>query len=89
MSLAAFAVCLAAGLALGILFYGGLWMTVCRLPGSAHPVILTVGSFWLRTVITVGGFLLVMNGRWQNAVVCMFGFAGGRLAVSRFLPKCT
>lgn len=89
MSVALFALCFVAGVALGILFYGGLWMTVCRLPYAPHPVVLTIGSFWLRTAVTVGGFLLVMNGSWQNAALCLAGFTAGRLAVSRFLPKCT
>jgi len=81
--------CTLAGLALGVMFYGGLWMTVRRLLTTPHPVLLTLGSLIVRAGLTLAGFVLVTNGRWQNTVACLVGFAAARMVVSRFLPVCT
>jgi F1F0 ATPase subunit 2 len=86
---------IAAGVSIGIFFYGCLWITVRRLMTSKHPVLLTFGSFWGRTVIALAGFFFVMNGQWQNGLGCLAGFGLGRIVVSGLLsrnggaPKCT
>ena len=83
------------GIVLGILFFGGLWFTVRALLFTRHPVLLTVSSFWIRTLIALAGFLLFMDGKWQNALACLAGFALGRVICSVFLhrpergPRCT
>lgn len=83
------------GFALGAFFYGGLWLTVRRLPRTRHPALLTLGSFWIRTLLVLGGFLLLMTGRWDYALWSLIGFTAGRFAVVKFLPgveakpKCT
>jgi len=79
------ALALIAGVVLGVLFYGGLWLTIKRLTTTRHPVLLTLFSFWGRTVGTIAGFLLAMNGQWQNALMCLAGFVIGRLVVSVLL----
>jgi F1F0 ATPase subunit 2 len=84
-----------AGFALGVFFYGGLWLTVRRLSDTRHPGLLTLGSFWIRTLLVVGGFLFVMAGRWDYALWSLIGFTAGRFAVVKLLPgveakpKCT
>jgi F1F0 ATPase subunit 2 len=86
---------LLAGAALGVFFYGGLWLTVRRLPGANYPALLALGSFWTRSLVTVAGFLFLMNARWEYAAVALVGFPLGRLVIARFLPerrpapKCT
>ena len=76
---------LLAGAALGVFFYIGLWFTVRSLLTARHPTLLTLGSFWIRTLVVLAGFLLVMKGRWQYALTCVAGFVMGRVAVSKFL----
>jgi F1F0 ATPase subunit 2 len=44
------------GLALGCLYFGGLWLTVRRLPTTQNPVLLTLLSFIGRIGIVVFGF---------------------------------
>lgn len=66
------------GLLLGVFFYGGLWLTVRRLATARHPFALTLGSLFLRTGVTLAGFLCVIGGRWQNAVVALIGFTAAR-----------
>ena len=78
---------LIAGIALGIFFYAGLWLTVRRLPESRHPVLLTLMSYWGRTVGVLMAFLLVMNGRWENGLAALVGFGVARVFVSAVVPK--
>jgi F1F0 ATPase subunit 2 len=80
---------LLAGAALGLFFYYGLWLTVRSLPRTRHPVLLTLGSFWIRTLVVIASVLLLMKGRWQYVVVCLVGFLIGRIAVWKALPERT
>jgi F1F0 ATPase subunit 2 len=82
-------VSLMAGIALGLVFYGGLWITIQRLTITRHPIALTLGSLLLRLAVVLVGLLLVTRGRWQNAVAYLAGFVIGRIAVSRYLRVCT
>ncbi len=85
---------LLAGMLLGIVFYGGLWLTVRSLSSTRHPVWLTLCSFWMRMLAVLAGFLFLVKGSWQHAFICLAGFAIGRLAVSKYLatpetrPRC-
>lgn len=72
-----------AGAGLGLLFFGGLWWTVRRLPGSDRPGLLLGGSFLLRTALVVGGFWLVMGASWQRAAACLLGFLLARTLLVR------
>jgi len=76
-------VSLVVGVMLGVLFYGGLWMTVRRLPVTRHPVAMTLGSLVLRMAMVLTGLLLVSRGRWQNVLACLVGLTIGRIAVGR------
>jgi len=74
------------GLALGTLFYGGLWFTVRALAGSPHPVALALASFWGRMLLALAGFALVTAHRWQNALLCLAGFVLARVLLARWIP---
>lgn len=74
------------GFCLGILFFGGLWMTVLAMPKSRHPVVIAVASFWVRTAVVIAGLLLAMDGRWQRALACLVGFILVRILLSRWIP---
>lgn len=75
----------AAGLGLGLFYFGGLWLTVQRLPRSRHPGLLTLGSLIVRLGVTLPGFYLVMAGRWERLLVCLAGFLVVRLVLVRRL----
>jgi F1F0 ATPase subunit 2 len=64
----------AAGLGLGLFYFGGLWLTVRQLLTSRHPVPLLLVSFAGRTAVAVVGFYFVMGGRWERALACLVGF---------------
>jgi F1F0 ATPase subunit 2 len=68
------AVALVAGLGLGLFYFGGLWLTIRRLPTSRHPALLTLGSFVGRLLVTLLGFYVVTGGRWELLLSSLVGF---------------
>jgi F1F0 ATPase subunit 2 len=82
----AFLLILLAGFALGIVFYGGLWLTVRALPKSRHALLIALASFWGRTGLVVAGLLLAMDASWQRALICLLGFAIARIVLARWVP---
>jgi len=72
------------GLALGMLFFGGLWLTVKKLFTSKTPALLFLGSFIFRTGVTLVGFYYIVQGSWQRLVICLVGFVIARYIVTRF-----
>lgn len=80
----------AAGAGLGLFYFGGLWLTVRRLPDSRVPALLFLGSFAGRLAVTLLGFYLVMDGRWERMLICLVGFLMARqLLISRLRPERT
>ena len=72
----------AAGLGLGLFYFGGLWLTVRQLPTSRYPVPLLLVSFAGRTAAVVVGFYFVMGGHWERALACLVGFLIVRFALT-------
>lgn len=58
-------VCL--GVALGFLYFGGLWLTVRRLPRAENPALLTLLSFLGRTSTVVVGLGLIVSSAQELA----------------------
>ena len=78
---------LCAGAGLGLLFFGGLWWTVRRLPMARHPAPLALGSLVVRLGGSLAGFYLVMDGHWVRLLACLTGFLLARtLLVRRLQP---
>jgi F1F0 ATPase subunit 2 len=73
-----------AGLALGTLFFGGLWFTVKKTVTAKIPAIWFLGSFFLRVSIVLIGFYFVSNGSWQRLLICLLGFVVARFIVMYF-----
>jgi F1F0 ATPase subunit 2 len=76
---------LIAGLALGGIFFGGLWVTVRLSLSSATLGLWLLASFMLRTLIALAGIHFVSAGRWQRLIACLLGFMVARLIVARML----
>jgi F1F0 ATPase subunit 2 len=74
-----------AGLVLGLLYFGGLWLTVRTLPRSKQPGMLMLGSFTARLSVTLCGFFLVMDGTLERVLACMAGFLAARFVLTRML----
>lgn len=62
------------GMLLGTCYFGGLWLTVKRLPDSKHPALLSLGSFIVRLGFCLLGFYWVMDGAWKGLLIALLGF---------------
>jgi len=75
------------GAALGLFFYGALWLTVRLLVTTHHPVLLTLGSLWIRFAVVLTAFVFLMKHRLEYVLIAMASFILGRLAISRLLTE--
>ena len=76
-----------AGLGLGAFYTAALWWTVKRLPQVQHPVLWTVGSFYLRLLLVTAGFYVVMGGSFSRLAAAFIGFLTVKFAVTRRLKS--
>ena len=74
----------AAGIVLGIIFFGVLWFTVKKSMTSKTPALWVLGSFFFRISITLLGFYFVGGGNWQRLLICLGGFIIARFLVIHF-----
>lgn len=75
------------GIVLGILFFGGLWLTIQKALHSKKPALLFVGSFMLRMAVFLTGFYYVSQNSWQKMLVCLAGFLIARTIITRLSQK--
>lgn len=77
------------GLAVGMIFFGLLYVTVMRLRSARRPVLLAFASLAGRMLVTVAVlYLLVRGGYWQRAPAFLVGFLVARtLLVKRYKPE--
>jgi F1F0 ATPase subunit 2 len=66
------------GLTLGLLHFGGLWLTVRHLAVTRRPWLVTLGSAVGRLGISLLGFYLVMRSGWGTLLACLGGFVAVR-----------
>ncbi|HEY9607382.1 MAG TPA: ATP synthase subunit I [Allocoleopsis sp.] len=79
------------GSGLGIIYFGGLWLTVRLLPQAKQPVLLSLVSFVSRISISLIGFYRVSTSVQQDAplhlLACLVGFFWIRnILVQRLQP---
>jgi F1F0 ATPase subunit 2 len=73
-----------AGLLLGTLFFGGLWLTVKKAVTSKKPAMIVLGSFVFRIGITFVGFYFIGAGSLQRLLLLLLGFITARFLVIFF-----
>jgi len=83
----ALAIAFAGGMAIGTVYFAGLWWTVQRLPHARRPWLLMLGSSFLRTAFAVALLWLLSGGAWQALVAALLGFVLTRLAITRVLGR--
>ncbi|NNM52496.1 MAG: ATP synthase subunit I [Pseudomonadales bacterium] len=74
---------LLAGMGLGLVFFGGLWLTVGKIAALQQPGLWFFTSWLLRMTFVLGGIYWIGNGQWQRILICMAGFIAGRMMVFR------
>jgi len=72
------------GLLLGVLFFGGLWLTVKKIAVSKMPALLVLSSFVFRISIVLAGFYFVGLDDWKKLGMCLIGFIAARFAVIHY-----
>lgn len=72
-----------AGLALGAIFFGGLWLTVKMATNSKIPALWFFGSLTIRIAITLTGFYYIGTGDLIRLLACFLGFVIARFLVIR------
>ena len=75
-----------AGLALGIFYFGGLWLTVKRTVASKHPHAWAILSFLARTAVFAGVIYLFVRIEPDGpvlAMVCFLAFFVVRIIILR------
>lgn len=73
------------GFALGVFYFGGLWLTVRRLPKIESPALWLLLSFVIRMTVLLGGLYLVMGGRWERLLAGLGGVLLARVLLIRRL----
>ncbi len=76
-----------AGVILGVIFFGGLWLTVQKGLRSKMTGLVFMGSFIVRMAIIVLGFYYVGADNWQKMMVCLGGFLLARIAITHITQK--
>lgn len=72
------------GAILALIHFGGLWLTIRRLPEARRPRMLFWGSFIIRLGLTLGGFYLTIGmGTWA----IFAAFAGFYLTRTVYLHR--
>lgn len=72
------------GMALGAIFFGGLWLTVRKGVSSKLSALWFSGSLLVRMSIVLVGFYFVSGGHWERLLVCFLSFVLARIVVMRF-----
>jgi F1F0 ATPase subunit 2 len=69
-----YAIAALAGILLGIIYFGGLWLTIQRMSQTDRPILLLMSSFVIRLGLVLAGFYLVSNGRLEFLAVSLITF---------------
>ena len=70
------------GVALGTIFFGGLWWTVRHAMTSRRVALWFFASLLLRTVFVLLGFYLACGSDWRRWLAALVGFSLARLGVT-------
>jgi F1F0 ATPase subunit 2 len=73
----------AAGILLGALYLGSLWLVLQRLPRSRAPGFLLLGSAACRIGLLLAGWYWISGGKWDALLACLAGFLVIRIAATR------
>lgn len=84
---AAWAASALAGATLGLLFFGGLWLTVRRVPEARRPGLLMAGSFLVRVGLLAAGLLLLARAGAAHLLAGLLGVLVARTLLVRRLGR--
>ncbi|MEZ4601079.1 MAG: ATP synthase subunit I [Syntrophotaleaceae bacterium] len=68
----------AAGIGLGLAYFGALWLTVVRIGRVRRPWQVWMISLALRLALVLAAFYALLNQGWTVLAAAMAGFLAGR-----------
>jgi F1F0 ATPase subunit 2 len=71
----------AAGLVVGLFFFGGLWWTVKRVPGSSRPLLLIFGSLIVRVGVSLTALYFICDADWRRYMAALLAIFIVRLII--------
>jgi len=71
------------GLLAGLLYFGGLWLTLRHLLQSRHAPLFIMGGFFLRLALTLAIFFLASQADILRLLTCLGGFVLMRILLVR------
>ncbi len=74
----------AAGVLLGIVFFGGLWWTIRRGLSSPHPARWFLAGFLVRISFLLAALYYLSEGAWVRLIILLAGILFGRSIVLRW-----
>jgi F1F0 ATPase subunit 2 len=74
---------LLAGVLIGAIFFGGLWLTVLYGLKVKQPALLFILSSIARFGLALIGFYFVGGGHLERLAACLIGFVAARWVVAR------
>ncbi|MCO6475980.1 MAG: ATP synthase subunit I [Phaeodactylibacter sp.] len=72
----------AAGTGLGVIFFGGLLITVAKGMSARYPALWFLASMLVRTAIVLAGFYFVAAGQFARMIACLAGFIIARAVIT-------
>jgi F1F0 ATPase subunit 2 len=84
---AALALSVAAGAALGGLYFASLWLVVRRLGRLARPALWLGVTSIVRLALLLGLATLLVGPRWERVIAALIGFVAVRLVLVRRLGR--
>jgi len=72
----------AAGVTIGLFYFGGLWWTVNKMTSASNLQLLFFASFVVRTAFTLIAFYYILAAGWLYLVIALGGFLAARLIVT-------
>ena len=78
---------LVAGAAVGSFYFGGLWLTVRRVPTAHRPMLMAFGSFVIRIAVAAAVMIFLARIHWQLLVAFVVGFIIIRVVLVRVLGR--
>lgn len=75
------------GIILGILFFGGLLLTVRLGLSSKHTTLIFLASMIIRMAMVILGFYYIGGDNWKKMLVCLGGFLIARIAITQITKK--
>ena len=88
MNISILLVMLSAGAIIGILFFGGLWLTLNKLTEAKSWSLWLGVSFLLRITMAAAGFWYFGAGDWRRILALITGFTIVRfISVKRLRPE--